>query len=100
MHLDHISFFRHGFSSTEHTDYTALRAHFRDLLGLPAERGVPMDLIGTDGKAPECENKLAHFRTQGLSIEPQAIFTFCAFLSLIGQIREIRVSREVGPVSK
>jgi hypothetical protein len=70
MHPDQISLFRHGFSFAEHTDYTALRAHFSDRLGTPAERGVPMDLIGTDGKAPECENQLAHFRTRGLSIEP------------------------------
>ena len=70
MHPDQISFFRHGFSYAERTDDTALRAHPRDRLGLPAERGVPMDLIGTNGKAPEGENKLAHFRPQGLSIEP------------------------------
>jgi len=43
---------------------------YDDRFGLPAERGVPMDPIGTNGKAPDGEKKLAHFRPQGLSIEP------------------------------
>ena len=41
----------------------------RDRLSNPAVRGVPMCLIGTNGKAPEDENKLAYFRPQGLPIE-------------------------------
>jgi len=100
MHPDQTSFFRHGFSSAEHTDHTALRAHFRDRLGIPAERGVPMDLIGTNGKAPEGENKLAHSRPQGLSIEPLSDLHIRRMFISFCQSSEIRVSREVGPVSK
>jgi len=29
-----------------------------------------MELIGTNGRAPEGENELAYFRPQGLPIEP------------------------------
>jgi hypothetical protein len=40
-----------------------------DRLSNPAKRGVPMEAIGTNGKAPEDETKLAYFRPQGLPIE-------------------------------
>jgi len=60
----------HGFGFAKRTDYTVLRARFEDRLGIPAKRGVPMVLIGTNGKAPEAEIKLAYFRPQGLPIMP------------------------------
>jgi hypothetical protein len=53
-------------------------ARFADRLGIPAERGVPMDIIGTNGKAPEDVDKLAYIRPQGLHIQPISDLTSSA----------------------
>ena len=44
-----ILIFWHGFGFAKRTDYAVLRARFGDRLGIPAVRGVPMVLIGTNG---------------------------------------------------
>jgi hypothetical protein len=66
-------------------------ARFADHLGIPAERGVPMDIIGTNGKAPEDEYKPAYLRPQGLHIQPISDLTSSASFISICESREIRV---------
>ena len=70
MHPDQILFFKHGFSSAEHTDHTALRAHFRDRSGLSAVRGVPMFSSGQMEKLLRAKISWFIFTLKGFPLSP------------------------------
>ena len=87
-------------SLREHTDYAVLRAHFRDRLGIPALRGVPMVSSGPMGKCLRTNINKFMFVLQGFPFSPYAIYPHAHALHQIVKAVKSLCLAEAGPVPK